>query len=264
MRKRLTRFLIFSETMPKVQQKSEVYTKSTEKLTRVSEKSTEVYRYKFNSCVKNPSWSIDKLIPLRSCLIYNNSSKLIFGDMITNIPKWLTTLDVEKKNISTGEIENFEVYTNDFKSSNNRKIKTVEKFCNFYEPLYRKRKVSVLFHTFTRADLANLDISTMLECAKVRYRALNRPIRGYLWVRQLKENEKMDFGYHIHYHLVVAIDRLEVYKMPEKLKFDDLWGQRTDVEFVKKSVRRYLMKELNHNDAKLWQRRQYSISGKLI
>jgi hypothetical protein len=250
--------------MPKVQQKSEVYKESTGKLTRVSKKPTKVYRYKFNHSIKNPSWSIEKLIPLRSCLIHNNSSKLIFGDMITNIPKWLTVLDVEREDISTGEIENFEVYTNDFKSSNNRKIKTIEKFCNFYEPLYKKRKVSVLFHTFTRSDLANLDISTMLECAKVRYKSLNRPIRGYLWVRQLKENDKMDFGYHIHYHLVVAIDRLKIDKIPKELKFDDLWGQRTDVQFVKKSVRRYLMKELNHNDAKLLNRRQYSISSKLV
>jgi len=250
--------------VPKVQQKSEVYQESTEKLTKVSRKSTEVYRYKHAYSVKNPSWSIDKLIPLRSCLIHNNSGRIIFGDLISNIPKWLTTLSVEKENLSTGEIEDFEVYTNDFKSSNDRKIKAIKKFCNYYEPLYRKRKVSVLFHTFTRADLANLDISMMLECAKRRYEALKRPIRGYLWVRQLKENDDMDFGYHIHYHLVVAIDRLEVKEMPKELIFDDLWGQITNVQFVKKSVRGYLMKELNHNDAKILNRRQYSISSRLV
>ena len=74
----------------------------------------------------------------------------------------------------------------------------------------------------------------------------------------------MDFGYHIHYHLVVAINRLEVKEIPKELMFDDLWGQITNVQFVKKSVRGYLMKELNHNDAKILNRRQYSISSKLV
>jgi len=250
--------------MPKVQQKAEVCKRSTRKSTNLDTRSKFVYRYKHAHSSKNPSWSIDKLIPLRSCLIHNNSGKIIFGDLISSIPKWLTVLDVEKENTSTGEMESFECYTNDFKSSNNRKIEAVKKFCDYYEPLYRKRKVSILFHTFTRADLANLDISMMLECAKVRYEALKRPIRGYLWVRQLKENDKMDFGYHIHYHLIVAIDRLEVEKMPDELKFNDLWGQRTDVQFVRKSIRGYLTKELNHNDAKILNRRQYSISSKLV
>lgn len=264
MRKRLARFKYFTMTEPKVQQKSEVYTRSIRKNTNLDTRSKFIYRYKHAHTDKNPSWSIDKLIPFRSCLIHHNSDKIIFGSVISNIPKWLTVLDVEKENISTGEVEHFECYTDDFKSSNNRKIKAVKKFCDFYEPLYRKREVSVLFHTFTRADFANLGISDMLDTAKVRYRALNRPIRGYLWVRQLKENDKMEFGYHIHYHLIIAIDRLEVKKMPDKLKFDDIWGQRTDVEFVRKSVRGYLMKELNHNDAKILERRQYSISSKLV
>ena len=104
----------------------------------------------------------------------------------------------------------------------------------------------------------------MVDAAKDRYKALKRPIRGWLWCLELKKNDNMEFGYHIHYHLVVAIDRLNVKEMPAELKFDDLWGQRTGVAFVKYSVRRYLTKELNKSDAKLLNRRSYSRSGKFI
>ncbi len=132
----------------------------------------------------------------------------------------------------------------DFKSAKNRKIKTVRKFCDYYEPLYRRRKISLLFHTFTRMDFSKQDMRTMVKCAKARYKAINRPIRGYLWALELADNEGMETGYHIHYHLVIAIDRLRVTELPEELKFQDIWGQRTQVEFIKKSIRAYLSKYL--------------------
>ena len=226
--------------------------------------SKSVYTYRFLHSQINPSWSLDKLIPLRSCLIRNNDGKVIFGDLISPVPKQLTTLEVMKENPETGQIEHFEHYTDDFKASANRKMKAVKKFCDFYEPLYRKKEVSVLFHTFTRWDCSKKSMRRMLDATKDRYEALKRPIRGWLWCLELKENDKMEFGYHIHYHLVVAIDRLNVKEMPKGLKLEDLWGQRTDVQFVKYSVRRYLTKELNKSDAKLLNKRAYSISRKLI
>lgn len=230
----------------------------------VKEKSKPVYTYRFLHSQKNPSWSLDKLIPLRSCLIHNNSGKVIFGDLINPEPKNLTTLGVTKENPDTGEIECFEHYTDDFKASWNRQSKAVKKFCDYYEPLYRKKEVSVLFHTFTRWDCSKKSMSRMLDAAKDRYAALNRPIRGWLWCLELKKNDNMEFGYHIHYHLVVAIDRLNIKKIPAGLKFEDLWGQRTGVAFVYKSVRAYLCKELNKSDAKLLNKRSYSMSRRFI
>lgn len=244
----------------------------------VDQKSECIYTYRFLHSGLNPSWSLDKLIsvgnsgillanPLRSCLRRDNSDRIVFGDLITPIPKRLTTLEVTRENPDTGEISHYEHYTDDFKFQKNRQRTAVKKFCDFYEPLYRKKEVSVLFHTFTRWDYSKRNISMMLDAAKVRYKALKRPIRGWLWVLELKKNDGMDTGYHIHYHLVVAIDRLNIRgkEMPAELKFEELWGQRTDVEFVKYSVRRYLTKELGKgSDAKLINRRSYSISRKLI
>ncbi|MBA7550989.1 hypothetical protein ES705_43522 [subsurface metagenome] len=223
-----------------------------------------VESYSFKDRFKNPEWSIDKLISLRPCLIRNKSSKIETVSFISEIPKWMTILEKEMINEETGEIIYEDYQTNDFKASKGRKIRTVNKFCDYYEPLFRKREVSLLFHTFTRLDYSKKDMITMMECAKRRYKALNRPIRGYLWALELKKNEKMNSGYNIHYHLVVAIDRYRVNKIPERLKFEDLWGQRTGVEFVRRSVRAYLSKYLYKSDCKLLGRRSYAISRNLI
>jgi plasmid rolling circle replication initiator protein Rep len=104
----------------------------------------------------------------------------------------------------------------------------------------------------------------MLDNVKYRYEKINRPIRGYVWALELKENEGMQSGYHIHYHLVVAVDRFNIQRIPNELKFEDLWGQRTGIEFIKKSVRSYLSKYLYKSDAKILGRRSYAISRKLF
>ena len=220
--------------------------------------------YRFKSRRKNPEWSPDKLIPLRSCLIRNNAEIPEPENYISEIPKWLTTLEKETADEDTGEILYEDYQTDDFKASRGRKIKTVQKFCDFYEPLYRAREVSLLFHTFTRLDYAKQDMRRMLDNVKYRYESLNKLIRGYLWALELKKNEEMESGYHIHYHLVVAIDRLNVKEIPEELKFEDLWGQRTGVEFIKKSIRAYLSKYLYKSDGKLLRHRSYAISRKLL
>lgn len=230
-----------------------------------STKSTSLESYRFKSRRKNPEWSFDKLIPLRSCHIHNNAHRIEDEFYISEIPKWLTVLEKGNIDQETGEIVYFEDYeTDDFKAAKRRKIKTLLKFCDFYEPLYRTREVSLLFHTFTRMDYSKKDMRTMVHCAKSRYKSINRPIRGFLWVQQLEDNEKMECGYHIHYHLIVAIDRLDVKEIPEELKFEDLWGQRTGVEFIKKSIKAYLWQYLHNTDARILRRRSYSISRKLL
>lgn len=220
--------------------------------------------YRFKSRRKNPEWSTEKLFPLRSCLIHNKASKNETESFISEIPKWLTTLRKETIYEDTGEIVYDDYETDDFKAAKGRKIKTVRKFCDFYEPLYRARKVSLLFHTFTRMDYSKKDMKTMVECAKARYESIDRPIRGYLWALELKKNEGMESGYHIHYHLVIAIDRYEVKEIPEELKFEDLWGQRTGVEFIKKGVRVYLSTYLYKSDGRLLRKRSYAISRHLL
>jgi len=232
---------------------------------------TPIEKYKFKSRRRNPYWHFDNLIPIRPCLIIPHNSSRILRNIntgklistgiigyISDRPKTYTYLE---KVSPAGEISGFE--TDDFKVSHLRRNKSSDKFCNFYELLYLNRKVSVLFHTFTRNDYAQKDISTMLECVKRRYKALKRPVRGYFWVLELKRNRKMITGYHIHYHLVVAIDRVTWLNIPKRLKFEDLWGQRTGVGFIEKSIRSYLKKELVKSNAKILRKRMYGISQNL-
>jgi len=233
-------------------------------------------KYKFKHTRKNPEWDVNKLISievlpdgtpvnidtLRSCLLRNNAEIKNPEILISKTPKWLTTLEEPKCiDTGTGEIIYEDYETDDFKASRNRKIKTVEKFCNYYEPLYQARKVSLLFHTFTRLNYAKQDMRRMVDNAKFRYNSLKRPIRGYLWALELENKDK---SIHIHYHFIVAIDRIQVKKIPEALKFQDLWGQRTGVEFIKKTIKGYLSKYLYKSDYKMLGRRSYSISRKLL
>ena len=241
-------------------------------------------RYTFKETRKNPEYSESDLIPIiRSCLRRNKSSKikylpsnenwLQFCDMylpekedeinqdyhISTKPKWITTLIKEQIDLQSKKVVTREEYqTNDMKSSVNRKVNTVNKFCDYYDPLYRDKKVSLLFHTFTRINYSKKDMATMVECAKRRYKSLKRPIRGFIWVLEVSETN------HIHYHFIVAIDRFEVKKIPEELKFQDLWGQRTGVEFIRKSVKSYLTKYLYKSDKKIIGKRSYAISRKLV
>jgi len=221
--------------------------------------------FRFKSRRKNPDWSVEKLIPLRSCLLHNNATPENSQEFfISTIPKWQTTLEKpDCIDTGSGEIIYADYETDDFKASKHRKIKTVEKFCDFYEPLYRSRRVSLLFHTFTRSDYAKKDMRRMLDKIKLRYIALKRPIRGYLWAMELAENSSMPSGYHVHYHLVVAITRIQVKEIPKELKLQDLWGQRTGVEFITKTIRGYLSKYLYKSEGKILGRRAYSISRNL-
>lgn len=189
--------------------------------------------------------------PLRSCLIHNNA-EISRGDiLIKTQPKWLTVLDCLGIDTHTGEIGQIDPYrTNDLKAGNARKIAALDKFCNHFHPLYVKREVSVIMHTLTQADFAATDIRSLIDVAKYRYSALKREIRGYFWTLEVSTPEQDKVGYHPHYHLVIACDRLNFRGkgMSDYLKFDDVWGQRTQAQFVRKNIRHYLSGYFAKND----------------
>lgn len=236
-------------------------------MTKINEPSL-ISKYKFQTCSKNPDFLSGKLIPFIPCQEYNKSSKGYISNIVTGapvydhifgvvetIPKWITVLVRPDGNI---------YMTNNLRSGRNRKIKTVERFFNYYEPLYQKRIVSVLLVTLTRINFAKLNIITFLECIKVRLEALKWHLRGYLWVMELKSNKKILGGFHLHYHLVLAVDRVRIEKLPKELRLSELWGQRTEVKFVKKTVRGYLSKYLYKSEGKVNGYRNYGISKKLL
>lgn len=232
--------------------------------------------YSFRSSHKNSSYQGSAMIPLRSCLLRNNSSQpvsnLVTGNpvydqvygFVQSQPKRYSVLTKCETNPLPGMPALTTIETTDLKASKNRMLQKVNSFCDFYEPLYQAHKVSVLFFTFTRANYSSKTIATMLECVRKRLKVLKWPLRGYIWVLESKKNQNMEGGYHVHYHLVIAVDRVNIVKIPNELKVENLWGQRTGVEFIRKTIRGYLSKELSKANAKVCYRRRYGISKKFI
>lgn len=180
---------------------------------------------------------------------------------VKTVPTNITLLTVQNIDESTGEIsyEPFPHLSNEIKAANNRKKMTLNKFCDFYEPLYFSRNVSIIFFTFTRLNHSNMQFSDLIDSIKYHFsEQLNRPVRGYFWALEVSQN------LHLHYHLCVAIDRLAIKKMPKALMFENLWGQRTEVTFVKKSIRRYLSKYLAKDSFRVLGMRSYGKSSKFI
>lgn len=221
--------------------------------------------YSFHNSKINPEY-YDGLrsVPLRPCLIDNNS-EISGNDVLTiqTAPKWLTALKVHDVDTDSGEIfHNVDTYeTNSLKQSTGRKIKKVGLFCDTYQEPYRRHDVSLLFHTFTQYNLSNfagLGFAPMLDNVKYHYERIERPIKGYVWVLECSED------LHVHYHLAVAIDRLNVKSIPDYLKFEDVWGQRTGVEFVKKNVRNYMSKYMSKQNARVEGLRSYGSSLKFL
>jgi hypothetical protein len=211
---------------------------------------------------KNPEYEEGlKTLPFESCLIHNKWDKNNEGKKPIRIqtkPKYLIHL---QKHTLTPEYD-FEVsnyYTNNFKSANYRKIKALDKFCNFYQPLYEKKEVTLFFLTFTNAQKCR-PFKEMINVVRKYFKRANMEIRGFVWTNEISGN------LHWHYHLCVAVNRVNLRggKIPKLLKFDKIWGQRTEIDFVKKNVTGYMKKyfaksNLRHESGY----RSYGISNKL-
>ncbi len=175
-------------------------------------------------------------LPFESCLIHDKAYKNRTGFLAQTSPKWLTELGVWKKD-SEGNLDLKEIYqTNNHKSSNFRKIKALNSFCAFYQPLYASRKVTLLFFTFTRANFAKKSWHSMVKIVKNYFERNGTPVLDYLWTSEVSENN------HWHYHLAIAINRVKWNKIPKRLFFERLWGQRTEIDFVKKNIKYYMSK----------------------
>jgi len=215
---------------------------------------------------KNPEYEVGLTsVSLRSCLIHNKSDR-ITNEVTTkhqwkiqNNPKWLTRLQYLNVDTETGEIIDHDYLdTNNQKASNARKIKSLDKWCGVFQPLYQKKKVSMLFYTFTQADKAKVNIKQMTEALSKRYERKNKKILGYVWTLEVSEKG------HIHYHLAIAISRLnlEGTKLPKWMKADNIWGRRTQVEFVRKNIRHYMAKYFAKHNARIEGMRSYGMSLK--
>lgn len=199
---------------------------------------------------------ICKPVPFESCLIHNKSDGKV---RIETSPKWYTKLNYNEIDTETGEVLNKLYDTDSHKANNNRKIKRLNQFCDHYEPLYRSKKVSLLFYTLTAADKAKIGIIGLIDILKQRAKRQGIPL-SFFWTMEVGfSNDKTG---HIHYHLAVAIPRLNIKgkALPDWLKLDNVWGQRTEVEFVRKNVRGYMAKYFSKNSARVVGSRMYGMS----
>jgi hypothetical protein len=186
---------------------------------------------------KNPLYEEGlKTLPFESCLIHDKAYKNREGFLVQTNPKWLTDLGVWKKD-EEGNLDLKEIYaTNNQKSSNFRKIKALDEFCNYYQPLYKKRETTLLFLTFTRANYAKKSWHSMIKIVKNYFDRYGTPVLDYIWTSEVSENN------HWHYHLAIAIDRVKWKTIPKNFLFERLWGQRTEIDFVKKNIKHYMAK----------------------
>lgn len=190
--------------------------------------------YEHVCTMKNPDYESGlKHLPFESCLIHNKGNRIV---SVRTTPKYLTTLaefqySEDGLPVLIGNLE-----TNDLKASNNRKIKAVDKWCEYWQPLFKKREVTLLFFTLTRANNARMSIGNLMRILKMNLKRNNLDLLDYLWIQEISK------GLHFHYHLVIAIPRAEWNKIPKFLKMDLYWGQRTQVRYVEKNIRFYLSK----------------------
>ena len=211
---------------------------------------------------KNPDYEKALVrLPFESCLLHNKSDKIYPREIhIQTQPKWETDLLKWGLDEETGELLPTDIYTtNSFKASNGRKIKALDKFCNYYQPLYQKREVSLFFFTFTKANNALRIWKDMNEIINKYLKRKGYNVRGQVWTAEVSEK------LHWHYHLCVATDRVNVrgLKLSKVFHFNKLWGQRTKVTFVKKNIKNYMAKYFAKDNFRVLGFRSYGISQNL-
>ena len=201
-----------------------------------------------------------------SCLKHNNSDFYRTKPkpeylIVEREPKHFTILNKVSLNYTTGEVSTRNHITDSFKQSNHRKIKALDKFCSFYQPLYENYSVSLFFVTLTSYDkYAKQNIQQFVDAMKVRFKSTGLTLLGYLWTLEVSHDN------HPHYHLCIATNRLKKTrrKLPDTLKFESLWGARTKTEFVKYNVKHYLSKYFAKDNYRIQKHRSYGISKNLL
>jgi hypothetical protein len=238
--------------------------------------------YEHHKTEKNPEYEKGLVsIPFESCLINNKGNQKdtpktntlaqkMGGEIkIRTKPKWIShfaVIEPDKEGLPAW-VDDY--VTNDLKGSNNRKIKALHKFCDKYQPLYAQRKITLFFLTFTKANKARLPWQTMLKIVRKYMAKGGAPVLGWVWISEIGQETynktKKAEDLHWHYHLCLACPRIDLKgkKLHKLLKFENVWGCRTQIDFVKKNVRGYMMKYFAKNSMRAEGVRSYGISRKL-
>ena len=233
--------------------------------------STKIYKFHLADVSKNPHYEDSVFLmdengltdeSLRSCLICHNGSTSKLEDpnvyLLQRSFKWGVSFSGTITDTETGELfEDQAYFTDDLEQGVKRKRRAVKKFTDFYESLYLEKKVSCLFFTLTQANNSTEKLNITLKAIKKRFERHNMPVLGHLWVSEVSKNG------HWHYHLAVATKRVYWKTIPKWAKVDDLWGRRTGIEFIRKSIGAYLGKYVGKdNIGRIISFRGYGVSRK--
>jgi len=167
---------------------------------------------------------------------------------------WYRQLNI---NTDTGEIEAIIKETDSLIRQRGRIINTLKAFDRIYKPLYYRKKVSCLFGTLTDLPGAKITIRMFISNLKKALKRSGINLLSYAWIHEVKykPNAKgKELPVHVHYHFVLAIERIEVTggRMPHCLSssyLQDMYGRGVKVTFIKggNACLRYCSKYISKN-----------------
>jgi hypothetical protein len=160
-------------------------------------------------------------------------------------------------NTSTGEIEAIIKESDTLIKQRGKIINTLKSFDRIYKPLYYQKKVSCLFGTLTNLPEAKITIRMFISNLKKAFKRSGINLLSYCWVNEVKykpEAKGKELPIHVHYHFVLAIERIEVTggKLPEALSsayLTEMYGRIASVTFIKggDACLRYCSKYISKN-----------------
>lgn len=150
---------------------------------------------------------------------------------------WYRVLNI---NTLTGELEAIIKESDSLIRQRGKIINTLKMFDKTYKIPYRQKKVSCMFGTLTDVPNAKFTMRIFMKHLRTIFKRKGINLLSYVWVSELKykhEAKENELSIHWHYHIVLAIERIEVTggKLPECLSnsyLTELWGRRAGVRFI--------------------------------
>jgi hypothetical protein len=204
--------------------------------------------------------NVSERASLCSCLLHNKSD--VFKPnylVIETTPKWRDYYKTLGLDLRNGFFENGAYESNSHRAANNRKIKALNGFCDYYQPLYARRSVTLFMFTLTGFwTHTEMEVKDLIEVLKARFKRRGAKMLGYIWTFEISPD------LHPHYHLAVAVERMNLKgkTLPKYLFLDKVWSARTQVDFVKKNIKHYLSKYFAKNNFRALNKRSYGTSAK--
>jgi len=207
-------------------------------------KSEHLYTYKnkefgeaFLTCYIDNNASLIKAVNSRYLHEENGKYYLI----TTNEARYKSFYKQFNVNTITGEIEAIIKESDTLIKQRGKIINTLKAFDRIYKPLYYRKKVSCFFGTLTDLPGANITIRMFISNLKKAFKRSGINLLSYVWVNEVKykpEAKGKELPIHVHYHFVLAIERIEVTggKLPVCLSasyLTSMYGRISSVTFIK-------------------------------